>query len=345
MVGGPMSKQPGWLFVCVGVILPACSGEDDEICGTPPSLTLDNPSPRATGVALELSGTMSSKVRLKSVTIGEVAVTGTDNYSSWRVSIPAGVIEDHRHGDKSMLPVSTLDACDKSSELSSIPVKSEAEAGTPVEDLQVTLDADDCFLPADGSIRTAVLVSGAEASAGVRVALTASAGTLLGTRDSDRTVVLAVGNTGAEARAFLHTTATSDARVSVTANAGTSFAYTPSYPVAVAPRYVGPSSLTNGKPGFINVLTAGRLKSCAAASTVSGSAIFTFGAIGPKEILNEGAESLDVDDCNQAALFQVEFDMATPVGAVLTLTCIDQLAQTSSYLMTSQGDPPSSGDL
>ena len=336
-----MIKQTVWLICCLAPAVGACS--DEKACGEglgKPSYSLDNPSPRATGVALELAGGVSAKIRLRSMTIADVAVTGTENYSTWRVTIPPSVVETHRNGDTSTLSVKIRDACDAATELDPVIVKAEAEGGTSVDNLAVELKTTDCFLPADGSQRTEISVSAPAEAAGVRVALTTSAGALLATRDSDRTVVLALGGTGAEAKAFLHTAATADALVSVTANAGTAFAYTPAYPVAVAPRYVGPTSLTNGKPSFVSVLTAGRLKGCSATSTVSGAALFSYGAAEPKNILNAKAEAINVDGCSQTALFRIDFGAGTPAGAVLMLACTDQLDQASSYLLTSQGDPP-----
>jgi len=44
-----------WLWFCLVPLLPACSDDDDDVCGSTPSFVLNNPNPRATGVPFELS--------------------------------------------------------------------------------------------------------------------------------------------------------------------------------------------------------------------------------------------------------------------------------------------------
>jgi len=321
----------------------ACSSSDAcKDAATKPSYLLDNPAPIFTGADLTLTGTLTSDVRLRRVEIEGLAIAGTDNYSTWKVTIPASVIEKKRIGKKSTLVANALDVCGNTTALDPVIVRAEALSGVPAPGLAISLTPPkkDCYLPADGSALGTISITADEAADAVRVTLSPSGGVLLGARDSDHTVLLAAVNGVASATAFLGATE-KDTRVSVAANAGETFKQSDSYPVAVAPVFSGQGTTSNGAQAFVSVASAGRFRSCTASAAVTDAVTeVTFGDAAPKNALNLGPVAATGTECGQSALFAVEFPPSTPVGAVVRLQCVDTLNQSSSFSVTSTGDPP-----
>jgi hypothetical protein len=337
-------------FLALATLLAAahwgCSDDKDdndacESAAARPSRSLDDPNPVFTGSDLTLTGTLTAGVRLQRFEIAELAVTGTDNYSTWKVTVPARLIEEHRTGKTSTLQANVVDVCGTSHPLDPIEVAAEALSGIEAEGLSVSLKppGGDCYLPADGKRVADIDVIASAGAEAIRVSLSATGGTLLGTRDSDHTVLLQASGQGAAAQAFLRATE-DDRRVSVAANTGARFSYSESFPVAPAPAFAAAATAENDKPFFASVNTAGRFASCSASSpSDTVSATVAFDGEEPRDALNVSSVEANGMTCGQSAFFALSFRLGTPVGMLVRLRCADTMGQSGDLVITSTGDP------